>query len=922
MATDTLLVIDGSSLAHRAFHAIPLLSTTQGIITNAVYGFTNMLIKVLAEYPTQLVAVCFDKGKITFRHNDFKEYKAQRKATPVELRGQFPLIKEFLSAMRIQILECENYEADDLIGALTKEAEKAKITSIILTGDQDALQLVSPQTKVLLTRKGITKLEEYTERKVWARFGVTPVQFADFKGLTGDQSDNIPGVPGIGAKTAAILLKEYNSLENLINCVEELPVPHREKIRNFTSQAILSKRLATIMRDVPLDIDLPKCRWKGPDYQELLCFFNKLEFKSLLRSLTRQDKLEKKKPPNSPSKVLSLFDPDGVDTYRIDFLEITRPEQLEELVAAARRSRRVALALEGNREQGVQAVALAIMPMPAPKPEKQKEFQRAASTEKCPFPESQEENLQIIYLFLKDDHKKNDNNLETLRMICEDPKIEKVTHDGKNVLWLLRANNITINNLAFDTLIAAYLIKGNAPSFDLPDLALENLKVFLPVSGPGSLPARSDAIYRLAGVFEAKLHLLEIDRLFYEVEMPLISVLTDMEMTGVALDEGHLAVMSAELGQKIQDLTIEIYRLAGEEFNINSTKQLAHILFEKLQLPVIKRTKTGYSTDVEVLEELAGVHPVVSKILEHRQLTKLKSTYVDGLAALINPRTGRVHTTFHQTVTATGRLSSSDPNLQNIPVRLEEGRKIRRVFIPRQKDNLILTADYSQIELRVLAHLTGDPGLVEAFATGEDIHTRTASEVFNITGTEVTKDMRSRAKAVNFGIIYGLSDYGLAREINVSRQEAKQYIENYFSRYNRVREYIERTKTEAKERGYVTTILNRRRYLPDLFSPNRTIRSFGERAAINTPVQGSAADIIKLAMLHIHEELKKRQLKTKMILQVHDELIFDVPTQEVEEVAELVRDRMENAIALHVPLIVDIKIGPNWYETKPLFPGG
>ncbi|MEW6276575.1 MAG: DNA polymerase I [Bacillota bacterium] len=892
MATETLLVIDGNSLAHRAFHAIPLLSTTQGVITNAVYGFTNMLLKVLGEYPAQFVAVCFDKGKITFRHDAYEEYKAHRRATPDELRTQFPLIKELLCALRIQIMECDGYEADDLIGTIIKEAQEAKITSIILTGDQDALQLVSPVTKVLLTRKGITELEEYTEGKVWERFGVTPAQFADFKGLVGDQSDNIPGVPGIGAKTAAALLKEHGSLENLINHAQDLPERYREKIQQFAGQAILSKRLATIRQDAPLEIDLLQCRWEGPDYHELLSFFNKLEFKSLLRSLTQPEKPEKKRQKAAKPKAATIFDPDEITTYRVGFLEITRAEQLTHLLAAARRAGRVALALEGSRETGVRAAALALID---------------------PSGESREEDPQLFSL-----NPANEEKLAVLREICADPEIEKIAHDGKDALWLLKANDIPVNNLAFDTMVAAYLINPGSPNLDLPDLALENLNVVLPAGGPGALPARADAVHRLTGALQTKLHLLEVDRLFAAVEIPLINVLAEMEMAGVAIDEGRLSLMSAELGQRIQELAAEIYLLAGEEFNINSTKQLAHILFEKLQLPVIKRTKTGYSTDVEVLEELAGAHPVINKILEHRQLVKLKSTYVDGLAALISPRTGRIHTTFHQTVTATGRLSSSDPNLQNIPVRLEEGRKIRQVFVPRQKGNLILAADYSQIELRILAHMTGDPSLVEAFQKGEDIHTRTAAEVFSVAVAEVTTDLRTRAKAVNFGIVYGLSDYGLARDINVSRQEAKQYIENYFNRYKGVKEYIERTKAEAREKGYVTTILNRRRYLPELFSPNRTVRSFGERAAINTPIQGSAADIIKLAMLRTHEELKKRRLQTKMILQVHDELIFDVPAQEVKEVAELVRDCMENAIVLKVPLVVEIKAGPNWYETKPL----
>jgi len=886
-----LLVIDGNSLAHRAFHAIPLLSTTWGVITNAVYGFTNMLLKVLAEYPAELVAVCFDKGKITFRHGDYEGYKAHRKATPDELRTQFPLIKELLAAMRIPVLEREGYEADDLIGTLTFQAEKAKIKSIILTGDQDALQLVSPLTRVLLTRKGITELEEYTEEKVAERFGVAPSQFADYKGLVGDHSDNIPGVPGIGAKTAAALLKEYGSLENLIALIPELPDRLQEKIGAYANQALLSKRLATILRDAPLEVDLQQCRWTGPDHQQMLTLFHKLEFKSLLRSLekNRAEAGDKEKRKGGRKvKEATLFSPGDGAVYLADHTTVNTPEKYAELLSAAKRAGRLALAVEGNREKGVTGTALALAGGP--------------------------EGGGRVYLLPP-----GDASAAVLKEICADENIEKIIHNGKNALWLLRASGITLLNLHFDPMVAAYLTNPGTPNLDLQDLALEHLGMVLPPgNGPEALPARAEAVCRLESILKTKLALLEMEKLFYAVEMPLVSVLAEMEMAGVAVDTKRLSLIAEELGERIRELSAEIYRLAGEEFNINSTRQLSQILFEKLRLPVIKRTKTGYSTDVEVLEELAGLHPVIGKILEHRQLTKLKTTYADGLAALVNPLTGRLHTTFHQTVTATGRLSSSEPNLQNIPIRLEEGRKIRQVFVPCQKTNLILTADYSQIELRILAHVTEDPSLIESFTRGEDIHTRTAAEIFGVPAEAVTREMRTKAKAVNFGIVYGLSDYGLARDIGVSRQEAKQYIENYFLRYREVRKYIEKIKAEAREKGYVTTILNRRRYLPDLFSPNRTLRSFGERAAVNTPIQGSAADIIKLAMIRAHNEIKKCGLETKMILQVHDELIFDVPAKELKEAALLVKNCMENAVSLKVPLVVEVKAGPNWYETKPI----
>ncbi|AEG14207.1 DNA polymerase I [Desulfofundulus kuznetsovii DSM 6115] len=880
MQESTFLILDGNSLAHRAFHAIPHLATSQGVATNAVYGFTNMLLKVLKELKPGLVAVCFDKGKITFRHDHYEDYKAHRPATPDELRPQFPLIKEVLAAMNIPVLEREGYEADDLIGTLVNRAEQAGISSIIVTGDQDTLQLVSPLTRVFLTRKGISELEEYTEGRVWERFGITPAQFPDYKGLVGDPSDNIPGVPGIGPKTAKALLKEYGCLEELVSQVDSLPVRFRDKILPYQEQALLSKRLATIEREVPLEIDVDAFRWPGPDYNRLLALFSRLEFKTLIRAIRQE--------LGQPARV--------VETYRVTFRVLADQEELSRLVELCRRAGRVAIALSGSRQEGIVAAALGLK-APGDSPE-------------APY-------LSIFYLE-PGDPASNPAALDTLAGIFRDPDTEKLLHDGKSALWLLQKHGLALNNLAFDTMVAAYLLNPASANQELADLALEHLKVVLPARGEEALAARADVIWRLSELLAEKLRLAEMERLYYEVELPLVAVLADMEMTGVAVDKQYLEEMSRELEIKLAAIAEQIYQLAGEQFNINSTRQLGYILFEKLELPVIKKTKTSYSTDASVLEELAGAHPIVPLVLEYRQLMKLKSTYVDGLAALINPETGRLHTTFHQTVTATGRLSSSDPNLQNIPIRMEEGRKIRRVFIPRREGNLILTADYSQIELRILAHMAGDPNLLEAFRQGQDIHTRTAAEVFGVAITEVTADMRGRAKAVNFGIVYGISDFGLARDINVSRQEARQYIENYFARYAGVKAFIERTIQQAREKGYVTTLLNRRRYLPDLFSANRNVRMFGERTAINTPIQGSAADIIKLAMVRIHRELKDRGLATRMILQVHDELIFDMPAGELPEVSELVRRHMENALVLDVPLVVDMKLGPNWYEVKKI----
>lgn len=845
-----------------------------------------MLLKILRDLKPDFVAACFDKEKITFRHEKFKAYKAQRLATPAELRAQFPLIKELLQAMCISVLELQGYEADDLIGSLVSKAEKISLHNIILTGDQDVLQLVSPQTKVLLTKKGISELEEYSAQKVKVQFGVTPNQFTDFKSLVGDPSDNVPGVPGIGAKTAAKLLNKFSSLEEIISRQVELPLKLQPKIRMFTDQARLAKELVTIVQDVPNLIEPSECRWLGPDHSRLLALFNRLEFKSLIHAALNQPEKEKGEQNNNSKD--NFLNQTSTVSYQVDYQTITQPEDLHRVCLRVCRAGRAALALSGSQEKGVLQAAIS-------------------------FKESNGE-LKNFYLPLVINHEVLPAPLETLKEICQNPGLEIITHDGKSLLWRLKYYGGEIKNLAFDTMIAGYLLNPGLSSYDLPSLALDHLNIVLPAVGEQALVTQANAVLKLADVLAAKISLQGQEKLFYEVEMPLVKVLTAMEMAGVTVNKQQLMLMAEELSGQIELLTQEAYVLAGEKFNLSSPKQLGRVLFEKLKLPVIKRTKTGYSTDFEVLTALAGTHPIIEKILTHRQLAKLKSTYVDGLAALINPRTGRLHTTFHQTGTATGRLSSANPNLQNIPVRMPEGRKIRRVFVPRQAGNLILTADYSQIELRVLAHLSGDESLRSAFQEKQDIHVRTAAEVFDVDLFAVTSEMRERAKAVNFGIIYGMSDFGLARGINISRQEAKQYIEYYFARHPGVKTYIEKTISQAREKGYVTTLLNRRRYLPDLFSSDHNIRSFGERMAINTTIQGSAADIIKLAMVRVYDVLKKRKLATQMILQVHDELIFDVPGEEIKEVKELVRHCMVNALPLTVSLEVDLKAGSNWYE--------
>jgi DNA polymerase-1 len=916
MPTDTIIIIDGNSLVHRAFHAIPPLSTSQGLVTNAVYGFTNMLLKIIADESPTMIVVAFDKGKITFRHTDFEDYKANRAATPDDLKPQFPILKDLLKAMRIKIFETEGYEADDLIGSITEKAEQIGVKSIVVTGDRDALQLVSPLTTVKLTKKGISELDEYDEGKVWDRYGITPGQYIDFKGLTGDASDNIPGIPGIGEKTATRLLKEYGTLEEVLAHAGELSGRTGELVSSAREQAELSKKLVTIHREVPVKIDLEECRWQGPDYKELLEIFKTLEFKKLIKSIYNDSRKngggnsEKDKWREEKKIKRAISEPDLVK-HRIAYTTLNTPAKMENFVKKAQKSGALSLAFDSinGRISGAAFVLsedtayyLGFQPSGAGLPGKET-AQANLFSDKEPAPDSAGETYNSA--------------LEVLKIVCEDPAIKKYCHNAKELIWALHKHKIKLNQLSFDTMIASYLLNPTSPNRDLEDVALEYLNAVLPV-GEEELPARANCIFQLVFLLDKKLNLFEQDRLFYEVELPLVEVLAAMEIEGIAVDKKQLHTMSKELGQLIKTLEEEIYHLAGQSFNINSTKQLGKILFEDLKLPVIKKTKTGFSTDAGVLDELSMSHDIVAKVLEYRQLMKLKSTYTDGLAALINPKTSRLHTTFHQTVTATGRLSSSEPNLQNIPIRLEAGRLIRKVFVPSREGNLLLAADYSQIELRVLAHISQDPSLLDSFKKGEDIHTRTAAEVFGVSPEEVTKELRGRAKAINFGIIYGQSDFGLDRSIKVGRQEARRYIESYFERYAGVKAYIDRVIREAREKGYVTTLLNRRRYLPDLFSPNRTLRNFGERTAMNTPIQGSAADIIKLAMVNIHHELAEHNFKSKMILQVHDELIFDSFPDEIDRLKELVRHGMENALRLDVPLVVDIKIGQNWYDVKKI----
>ncbi|MHB8170662.1 MAG: DNA polymerase I [Thermincolia bacterium] len=888
------IIIDGNSLIHRAFYALPLLTTTQGVFTNAVYGFTNMLLKLMEEEKPDYLVVAFDKGKPTFRVETYAEYKGHRKGTPDELRPQFPIVKEVLEAMCIPFFEEEGYEADDLIGTLVSRAEKEGINSLVVTGDRDALQLVSDATEVLITRKGISEIEKMDGAALEEKYGLTPQQIIDLKALMGDSSDNIPGVPGVGEKTALKLLHQFGSVEKLYEEIDQVTGKLKDKLLANKDLAWISKGLATIVRDVPMEISWDECRVCEPDDRRLLELFKNLEFKNLVKKVmdrlgTQGISLEKEKMGDGigvgKPRQDALFTVEGA--YK-PVITLDHWEDLRERLKTVTDVTLAALSTSPKGQEGkVAALVLSVEP-------------------------GENWYLDLSYeVFL------NPEVMEEFLTFLDDSGINKIVHDGKRLLWLFRNSGWSLQGLAFDTMVAAYLVNPAKPSLKFREVCLEYINTVIPAEDtPENWSAGAALLWQLRDVLNERLLEMGMEKLYYEVELPLVEVLAHMEMAGVTVDGNRLQEMSVELTKVVNDLTEVIYALAGENFNINSPKQLAVILFEKLNLPVLKKTKTGYSTDAEVLEQLAEEHQIVDKILEYRQYVKLKSTYVDGLSALINPVTGKIHTTFNQTVTATGRLSSTEPNLQNIPIRLEEGRKIRKVFMPSGSGNLMVAADYSQIELRILAHISGDANLIDAFLEEQDIHTRTASEVFDVDRTEVTSEMRSRAKAVNFGIVYGISDFGLARDIKVSRTEAKLYIESYFHRYPGVKAWIDEIIAQAKSQGYVTTLLNRRRYLPDILSKNFNIRSFGERTAMNTPIQGSAADIIKLAMVKIQDQLGARDLKTQMVLQVHDELIFDVPKEELEEVVALVKESMEGAIKLKVPLVVDVKVGPNWYDAQ------
>lgn len=882
MNREKLVILDGNSLMYRAFFAMPDLTNSEGLHTNAIYGFINMLLKIKSEFKPDHIVTTFDKKTPTFRHKEYEEYKAGRKKMPSELSEQIPYLREFLRMYAISIFEIEGYEADDLIGTLSVFAEEQGMEVYVVTGDKDALQLATDNVNIVLNKKGISEVEVYNRERIIKEMEVTPKEFIDVKGLMGDKSDNIKGVPGIGEKTAFKLIKEYKSIENLLENIDNLSgAKLKENLVTYREQAILSKKLSTIVTHVPIDIDMSLIKSKEElDLKGIEELFLRLQFKSFLKKLpefTNKELLVEESPIAIKEEKV-----EGESLEEYNILKVEKLKDLDNLNIKGD----IYLTYTVEHENILSNMELSTINLLIDK-----------------------NIIKINYKLLRqEDENKAKSLLESI--FSEENKI--ITHGVKNLYTYMKKINLQGRIVDFDTEIAAYLIDPGKKAYELKSLEESILHVNFEENVEELKLLYLKDIYKY---FKEEIKKLDMEELFYKVEVPLTFVIASMEYEGFKIDRDILNSLGEKFTSEINKIEEEIFNLSGEEFNVKSPKQLGKILFEKLDLPVIKKTKTGYSTDAEVLEALKDKHEIVEKIIYHRQLSKLYSTYIEGLRNVID-KDNKIHSSFNQTVTTTGRLSSTEPNLQNIPIKYAMGREIRKVFVPFEEDSIILSADYSQIELRVLAHISEDEKLIEAFKNHSDIHSKTASEVFKVPLEEVTPLMRSNAKAVNFGIVYGIGDFSLAKDINVGRKEAKQYIDTYFERYPKVKEYLDRTILEAKENLMVKTILNRRRFIPEIGASKKMIVALGERLAMNTPIQGSAADIIKLAMVKVYNELKDRGLKSKLILQVHDELILNVHKEELEEVKNIVKESMEGAIKLNVPLEVDINTGSNWYEAK------
>ncbi len=904
-----LVLFDGNAIVHRAFHAFegkPLTVRQTGEIVSAVYGFALMLLKSIGELKPTHCAIAFDRPAPTFRHRLFDEYKAHRPATPQELLNQLGRVRQLVSAFNIPVYELDDYEADDVLGTLSHQAGEQDIDTIIVTGDADTMQLVSPQVRVLYPkpRGSFSDTILYDEDAVMQRYGISPGQIADFKALKGDPSDNIPGVPGIGDKTATRLLQQFGSLDRLYAHIDEVTPPRlRDTLRENEALARQSRELATIVTRTPVTLNMDDCLLSQHDRKQVTELLRELEFYSLLPKLAEME------PEGAAEPAVQVIAQPPRGEYHV----VDTTPALDELLSRLSQARSFAFDVETTSLNTMLAQLVGISLSPAPGEAYYIPVGHVGWGEVAQLPLGQ--------------------ITERLRPPLEDPSLAKFAHNGKYDMTVLAEHGINVNNISFDTMLAAYLLSEK--SIGLKALAFARLGMEMtPISeliGSGAKQilmsqveidraadyacADADMTRQLADLLEADLHKQGLWRLFADVEIPLLPVLTHMERNGIALDTERLWQMSHRLGEQLLKLEAEIYNNVGHQFNINSPQQLGSVLFDELELPRPRRGKSRYSTEASVLEELRTIHPVIPCILGYRQLAKLKSTYVDALPGLVNPRTGRVHTSFNQTRTATGRLSSSEPNLQNIPVRGEFGREVRQAFTAPTGSRL-LAGDYSQIDLRALAHLSQDSNLLATFHHGEDIHTATAVQVFGVEPSRVTPDMRRVAKTVNFGVIYGMSDYGLEQATELSREEAAQFISSYFARYPGVKQYLENTKKQARELGYVQTILGRRRPIPEINSSNRQVREAAERMAINMPVQGTSADIIKVAMINLEREMAKRHLGARMLLQVHDELILEVPEAELEEVQRLVPQVMETALELSVPLKVDVKTGTNWGEME------
>ncbi len=915
MSKPRLVLIDGHALAHRAFHALPAdMKTTHGELTNAVYGFTSMLLNVLRDEKPTHIAVTFDKG-YTFREEVYPDYKANRAEMADEMRVQMDRIRRVVEALSIPVFEREGYEADDLLGTLARQAEEQGVETLIVTGDTDILQLVDEHTRVLTSRWRFSDTVTYDPAGVRERYGLDPAQLVDYKALVGDKSDNIPGVPGVGEKTAVSLLQQYSSLEGIYEHLDEIPLRFRDKLVAGRESAFLSKRLATIVRDAPVRLDLEACRVRPYDRARVMDLFRELEFRSLVEKLPGQEGI----PPYGPQQ-LSLFEaaPAAIPsppTPAADYQTIGDEQALRELIARLERAPAFTLDTETTHTDPMQAELVGL-----------------AFTDEAG---------RGYYIPLAappgDPHLVPERVLEALASLLGDPAKPKYGHNLKYDLAVLERAGARVTGLAFDTMIAEWLANPASKNLGLKALAWARLKQDMtPIAsligqGKQQITMRQvpvaqvtpyacadvDMTHRLVTVLEAELREKQLWPLFTEIEMPLVPVLAAMEMAGVRLDVPFLEQMSKELAERLRELEARIQEMVGYPFNVNSTQQLSDALFKKLGLPVqgLRKTQSGhFSTSADVLERLRGKHPVIEVILEQRELAKLKSTYVDALPKLVNPRTGRLHTSYNQTGTVTGRLSSSEPNLQNIPIRTELGRQVRRAFVAEPGWQLI-SADYSQVELRIMAHVSGDEGLLGAFARGEDIHATTAAAIFGVPLAQVTPEMRRVAKAVNFGLAYGQTAYGLAQTTGLTQGEAENFIKTYFERFPRVREYIDTTKALATRQGYVETLLGRRRYFPELLPgshADHNVRLAAERMAINAPIQGSAADIIKIAMIRLHRMLGEQGSRARMILQVHDELVVEAPDEEVDAVAPLMRQVMEHAFDLKAPLKADLTVGPTW----------